>query len=198
MSKKTFILISIIVFSLVLAADDGGPLQLVPRKPYVPDRAVIKISGAAVMQTGNVEAGDGRIGPVKNLKNHPPSMIMAKYQSQIKQLKAHRLQDYYIAETIEGCDIETLCQQLRREPFILDASPDYYAVITSTVPDDLYIQYQYGLYNTGQVYFPETGLSGTGGSDIKATDGWDWTRGSESVIIAIIDSGVAMDHEDLH
>jgi subtilisin family serine protease len=123
---------------------------------------------------------------------------MAKYKSQIKQLQAARIQDYYIAETIEGCDIETLCQQLRREPFIVDASPDYYAVILSTFPNDMYFQYQYGLYNTGQVYLPETGLSGTEGSDIKATEGWDWTTGSDSVIIAVIDSGVAWDHEDLH
>jgi thermitase len=198
MSKKIFVFISMAIFSLVLAADDGGPLQLVPEQPYVPDRAVIKISSHTIMQRGNTETGGVRIGPGRNLKDHPLSMVMAKYKSQIKHLQAHRIQDYYIAETIEGCDIETLCQQLRREPFIVDASPDYYAVITSTFPNDLYFQYQYGLYNTGQVYLLETGLTGTEGSDIKATEGWDWTRGSDSIIIAVIDSGVAWDHEDLH
>ena len=35
MSKKIFIFISIAVFSLILAADDGAPLQLVPEHPYV-------------------------------------------------------------------------------------------------------------------------------------------------------------------
>ena len=198
MSKKIFLLISIAVFSLVLAADDGGPLQLVPELPYVPDRAVIKISSDAAIPAGNVETTGAGIGPGKNLKDQPLSMVMAKYKSQVKHLQVHRLQDYYIAETVEGCDIETLCQQLRRESFIVDASPDYYAVITSTFPNDLYFQYQYGLYNTGQVYVPETGLTGSAGSDIKATDGWDWTTGSDSVIIAVIDSGVALDHEDLH
>jgi thermitase len=194
MIKKIFIFISIAVFSLVLAADDGAPLQLEPDQPYVPDRAVIKISSNAVMQMENVKTA----GPGKNITNHPLSMVMTKYKSQIKQLQTARIQDYYIAVTIEGCDIETLCQQLRREPFILDASPDYYAVITSTYPNDLYFQYQYALYNTGQVYLPETGLTGTSGSDIKATDGWDWAIGSDSVIIAVIDSGVALDHKDLH
>jgi subtilisin family serine protease len=198
MRKKIFIFISIVVFSLALAADDGGPLQLEPEQPYVPDRAVIKISSDTVIQRGNTETADARIGPGKNSKKHPLSMVMAKYKSQIKQLQATRIQDYYIAETIEGCDIEALCQQLRSEPFIIDASPDYYAVITSTIPDDMYFQYQYSLYNTGQVYLPETGLSGTEGSDIKATEGWDWARGSDTVIIAVIDSGVALDHEDLH
>jgi len=198
MSKKICIFISLAVFSLVLAADDGRPLQLVPEQPYVPNRAIIKISSHTGMQKGNVETAGARIGPGKNLEDHPLSMVMAKYKSQIKHLQAHRIQDYYIAETIEGCDIETLCQQLRQEPFILDASPDYNAVITSTFPNDIYFQYQYGLYNTGQVYLPETGLTGTEGSDIKATDGWDWTTGSDSVIIAVIDSGVAWDHEDLH
>jgi len=198
MSKKIFIFISIAVLPLVLAADDGGPLQLVPEEPYVPNRAVIKISSDTVMHMGIVETPGSRIGPGKNIKDHPLVMVMAKYKSQIKHMQAHRIQDYYIAETIEGCDIENLCDQLRREPFILDASPDYYAVITSTFPNDIYFQYQYALYNTGQVYLPETGLTGIAGSDIKATDGWDWARGSDSVIIAVIDSGVAADHEDLH
>lgn len=194
MSKKISILIGIAVFSLALAADDGAPLQLEPEQPYMPDRAVIKISNNAVMQMENVKT----TASGNNLRNLVLSMVMAKYKSQIKQLQTARIQDYYIAETVEGCDIEILCQQLRREPFILDASPDYYAVITSTYPNDLYFQYQYALYNTGQVFLPETGLTGTAGSDIKATDGWDWTRGSDSVIIAVIDSGVALDHEDLH
>jgi len=198
MSKKIFVFIIAAIFSLALAADDGEPLQLEPEQPYVPNRAVLKISSHAVMQRGNTGTAGGRIGPGKNLKDHPLSMVTAKYKSQIKHLQAHRIQDYYIAETIEGCDIETLCRQLRCESFILDASPDYYAVITSTFPNDIYFQYQYGLYNTGQVYLPETGLSGTEGSDIKATEGWDWTTGSDIVIIAVIDSGVARDHEDLH
>jgi subtilisin family serine protease len=198
MGKKIFIFISIVVFSFVLVADKGAPLQLAPGEPYVPDRVVIKISSDAVMRGGNVETNSSRFRSGKTLKDLSLSMVMVKYKSQIKRLQMHRIQDYYIAETFEGCDIETLCQQLRNEPYIVDASPDYYAAITSTFPNDVYFQYQYGLYNTGQVYLPETGLTGSEGSDIKATEGWDWTRGSDSVIIAVIDSGVALDHEDLH
>lgn len=197
MNKKVLLFISVIVFSVVLAANDGGPLQLVPEEPYVPDRVVIKISGDAVMDTASIKAADLLNRPGKIIRDNPLSMLKAKYKSQIKRMQMHRIQDYYIAETIGGCDIEALCRRLRSESYIVDASPDYYAVLTATYPNDMYFQYQYALYNTGQVYLPETGLSGTEGSDIKAPGGWDWTTGSDNVIIAVIDSGVALDHEDL-
>ncbi|UCH97011.1 MAG: peptidase S8 [Candidatus Aminicenantes bacterium] len=194
MNKKWIIFMVVIAFSLILTADNGQPLQLEPEQEYVPNRAVIKISSDAVLE---MEAVNLPHRPGEIRKDYPFSVLLHKYKSEIKHLQMHRIRDYYIAETTGGCDIEALCQRLRKEPYIADASPDYYAVLTSRIPDDTYFQYQYGLHNTGQVYLPETGLTGTAGSDIKAIDGWDWTTGSDDVIIAIIDSGVAADHEDL-
>jgi thermitase len=189
MGKKFFVMLGVVFFSLVLAAGDGPPqqLDLAAGNLYVPNRVVIKISTETTAIAGKAHRPE----------HLPSSRLMAKYPSRLTQIRSLPLTGYYMAETVEGCDIEALCRQLRREPYVADASPDYYAVLTSTIPDDYYFQYQYSLNNTGQVYLPETGLTGTSGSDIKAVDGWDWTRGSDQVIIAIIDSGVATDHEDL-
>jgi thermitase len=196
MGKKRLIILGIFFFSLVLAADNGQPLQMEPDagNRYVPDRVVIKIAGdtavtaSAIHRPHRQEVMGG---------DRPVSRLMAKYQSRIKQIRSLQPTNYYMGETVTGCDIEALCRQLRSEPFVTDASPDYYAVLTSTIPNDFYFNFQYGLNNTGQVYVPDSGLTGTSGSDIKAVDGWDWTRGSDQVIIAVIDSGVATDHEDL-
>lgn len=60
----------------------------------------------------------------------------------------------------------------------------------ATVPNDEYFHYQWALHNTGQ-------SEGTPGVDIGAPEAWDYEKGSASVKIGIIDSGVKGDHEDL-
>jgi hypothetical protein len=52
----------------------------------------------------------------------------------------------------------------------------------------------WGLHNTGQTV---NGVSGIAGVDIQCPDAWDRTKGHPDVIIAIIDSGADLDHDDL-
>ncbi|MFQ5857656.1 MAG: S8 family serine peptidase [Anaerolineae bacterium] len=62
----------------------------------------------------------------------------------------------------------------------------------STQPNDLWFladRYQWNLHNTGKW--------GTRDADIDAPEAWDVTTGSENVTIAIISSGVVMNHPDL-
>jgi len=58
------------------------------------------------------------------------------------------------------------------------------------VPDDALYSDQWHLENTGQ-------RGGTADADIDAEDAWDITRGDSSIIIAVIDDGVQIQHEDL-
>jgi hypothetical protein len=52
----------------------------------------------------------------------------------------------------------------------------------------------WGLDNAGQKV---NDVSGTPGVDIRCTDAWDLTKGDRNVIIAIIDYGADLDHDDL-
>lgn len=72
--------------------------------------------------------------------------------------------------------------------------PDFVST-TSRVPNDELFTFQWGHDNTGQF----VGGSGAGVNDADAdsTNAWDLTIGSKSVIIAVIDTGVDIDHPDL-
>jgi subtilisin family serine protease len=58
------------------------------------------------------------------------------------------------------------------------------------IPDDPRFPDQWGLHNTGQT-------GGSADADIDAPEAWYSTTGSPSVIVAVIDSGVDINHEDL-
>jgi thermitase len=233
MNIKKFIFIMGIVIAFLLAihpgfasdelkASDNG--KFINGQEYVKNRVLVKFWEDETPAAQITETSGRRRIPGKNARHRQLATVLShRYRSEIKGVRYHKYTGYYMFETHENCDIADLCRKLRIEPFVMDASPDYYAVIDSKIsteyestnptlsrsfttstapgtaiyPNDEYFQYQYSLYNTGQVYLPETGLSGTSGSDIKAPAGWAWTTGSEDVIIAVIDSGVAGDHEDL-
>jgi subtilisin family serine protease len=78
------------------------------------------------------------------------------------------------------------------------AEPNYmlYAddIQTDWVPPDAYYNYLWGLKNKGQSIGGQTGISGI---DINAERAWDITRGSSTVVVAVIDSGVDYNHPDL-
>jgi subtilisin family serine protease len=74
------------------------------------------------------------------------------------------------------------------------AEPNYFRRAMSTVPDDIDFDKSWGLNNTGQ---SAGNGGGTADADIDAPEAWDITRGSETVVIAVIDSGIDYNHPDL-
>ena len=78
----------------------------------------------------------------------------------------------------------------------LGASPDVeyvepnYIVHVASIPNDPLFATQWNMNHTGQV-------GGIVDSDIDAPEAWDITTGDNAVVIAIVDSGVDYDHEDL-
>jgi thermitase len=85
---------------------------------------------------------------------------------------------------------------MSRNPDIEYAKPNYIAYIAVT-PNDTFFQYQYALDNSGQSIGIPGSPTGTTKADIKATTAWEETKGNEEVLIAIMDTGVDMDHPDL-
>lgn len=88
-----------------------------------------------------------------------------------------------------GSDPLALVARLRAHPAVDFAEPTYIGRYNGAPNDPQYAD-QYALENTGQ----------TGGSvdaDIDAETAWSIEAGSANVIVAVLDSGCDMDHEDL-
>jgi subtilisin family serine protease len=81
--------------------------------------------------------------------------------------------------TVEpGQELETIAR-LQREPGVLYAEPNYIAFAFDTIPNDPLYGNQWGL------------------PKINGPAAWDITTGSSDVIIAVVDTGIDLDHPDL-
>ena len=197
------ILLRIIIINLFLIANsilwglglynNGCPHQTVldNEQPFVPGQIIIKARYDEIIALL-------WLCPIKNaIMYRPEILLMHKYAADIKAVKSFPIDRYWLVETNDNCDIQLLQEQLLNDPLVEDASLNYIASITAIPPSDPDFIYQYALYNYGQVFNPEGNMQGTSGSDIKALGGWDWSTGGAEIIIAILDSGVATNHEDL-
>jgi subtilisin family serine protease len=173
--------------------NEGKPYQRVDGLQYVKDQLLVKTK----TEISEFHGPGKTLGP-----RTPESLIQSKYRSRIENMERARFADCFIIKTTEQCDIESFKEQLIRDPLVVDVSFNYIASITATdqfkTPNDMFFDYQWALKNTGQNYFNDVDeIQGVTGSDIHATRGWYWSTGAENVIIAVIDTGVASDHEDL-
>jgi subtilisin family serine protease len=92
-----------------------------------------------------------------------------------------------------GASVAAAVRTLERQPGVLSAEPNY-VLHTLMRPSDSMFDQLWGLENTGQ---PVIGHVGTAGADIDATEAWDLSTGSSSVVVGVLDTGVAYDHPDL-
>lgn len=90
-------------------------------------------------------------------------------------------------------DAAALAAELSRLPEVLYAEPNY-LLHTTALPNDTRFGELWGLRNTGQTI---QGRAGVAGADIHATDAWDLTTGTASIVVAVVDTGVDYNHPDL-
>lgn len=97
----------------------------------------------------------------------------------------------YITEGEE----DRLLKKLRKYPAVLFAQFNHRIAKRSIIPNDSLFSSQWNLQNTGQ-------SGGTPGADIKAPQAWGLGTGGitaqgDSIVIAVIDEGFYLQHEDL-
>lgn len=98
-------------------------------------------------------------------------------------------------------DEEALARTLSGLADIEAATPNHFAH-TLYMPSDEYLEYQYAVHNTGQE-FPAVlwgGLTMDAGlpdADLDLPEAWDLTTAADTVIVAVIDTGIDYYHPDI-
>jgi subtilisin family serine protease len=100
--------------------------------------------------------------------------------------------DLQVLELPAGLPAQTAVNVLRQSKDIAYAELDHVLKLHGTTPnDERYASGElWGLHNVG-IY------GGTPGADIKAADAWDIRTSAANVIVALVDSGVRLTHQDI-
>ena len=127
------------------------------------------------------------------IKLHPDADLKSLVKDYSIEKYRKLLLKGWIAVKIPGGS--ELMEYLATDPRVLWVEPDHPAWIADedeeVIPNDEYFGEQWYLKNTGS----KEGYKR--GSDVKATYAWKYTTGSEDIIVAVVDTGVAYNHPDL-
>ena len=104
--------------------------------------------------------------------------------------------DLYRVEIPQDRTVEEMLYVWNQNIQVEYARPDYVAHVAVT-PNDRFFEDQYALSNTGQQIPVPGSPTGKANADISATSAWEETKGDESIVIAVIDTGVDLNHPDL-
>ncbi len=123
----------------------------------------------------------------------PTQRYVAHKAAGAKSVKTLGDQRFERVKLPHGVTVAEAIKTYTTNPEVEYAEPNY-IVKAYRLPNDARFNDLWGLHNTGQNV---NGTTGTAGADIDATDAWDISAGSPSVIVAVLDTGVDYNHPDL-
>lgn len=124
-----------------------------------------------------------------NKKNRVQSIILSGNKKK---------KDTYILNFESNQNIDHLIKQYKNSNLFEYVEPDFIGtgggkkIELQSIPNDTYFSRQYGLYNDGTFSLS----SATNDADIDMDLGWDIEQGDQSIIVAVLDSGIKLDHPE--
>jgi thermitase len=202
---------AISVFNVQRVFSEGAPLDLTSKavvvKPnHAPDRILVKMRTTNFSKQMTVDPVLGRKMAVE--------AAAAKIQSTGMKLgsftngKSFRPLDsegrnLSVAIDLEKETVESAIARVSQHPDVEYAQPDF-IYRNFAVPNDSQYELLWGLKNTGQT-IPVQHLqhsrysvsSGTSGRDMSLESAWDKVTDCSTVVVAVIDTGINLQHSDL-
>jgi subtilisin family serine protease len=172
-SRRMIIVFCILATASALAASEADLSEQDPQVPaYVPGELLVKFRPEVRRQ----------------------ATALYEQWFDISTRRTFAINGYQQVKLPPGVDIEEALELYLDDPDVENAEPNYIVHADIAPPDDPHFSRLWGLNNTGQ---DVNGISGTNGADIDALEAWDVTTGSSDVVVALVDSGVDINHPDL-
>lgn len=187
--KKFFVfglIFLLLVFSaLAINQPEYVDGEVIVKLKQNPDKIILNSDG--IIETGtSIDALNSKYKVTKMDK------VLERHEKNKKVLnsfKKHGLDRISLLKISKNVDVNEAVRDFNNNPNVEYAEPNY-IVQTALMPNDPDFSKLYGLHNTGQT-------GGTADADIDSPEAWDLQTGNSGVLIAVIDTGVDYNHEDL-
>jgi subtilisin family serine protease len=113
--------------------------------------------------------------------------VVAQYGTAIMEYNAEI--DVYRLTILSDSSITEVVNLFANDPRCEYAEPNAIGQRSEFFPNDTFFPRQWYLDNTGQT-------GGTPDADIDAVEGWQITRGSSAIVVAVLDTGIDSDHPE--
>ena len=160
-------------------------------------------------QNKTAQREKGQSNSIENFRaNFAPDRFLVKFNQNINKetvvnmakgldvkfvQRIHRRGIFRI-EIEKGKDINAIMEAFKTNSSVEYVEPDFIVYSDDQIPNDPQFSKLWGLHNTGQIV---NNTPGTANADIGAPAAWDKITGSNHIIVAIIDAGIAYSHPDL-
>jgi len=207
------IIYGIIIFLILFGTNESWAVYTgndSPGQLKNPDRIIVKFSETQQPLAVSTVKGAIKTGfrEIDNLNARYGIKHLARFLPiSANQGKDNRFKNIYILDIAEGKDVDAAISEYRNLPGVVYAEPDYYVELHE-IPNDPLYPLLWNLNNTAQDHYHVWSnwgntndelimTSGIPGADIHAGEVFANSPDQTAVVVAIIDTGIDMDHPDL-